>query len=63
MITVEMNTHSNKMSLCGLSTDTKPTETFQGLKIVNGSSFMEIDTQNVFFYDEENATWPDPANA
>ena len=63
MITLEMNSHSDKMSLCGLSTDTKPTETFQGKKIVNGSSFLEIDTQNMFFYDEENKEWPDPTEA
>ena len=61
MVTLEKNTHSDKLSLSGLSTDTKPTQTFQGQKIVNGSSFLEIDTQNVFFYDEQNHQWPDPS--
>ena len=61
MVTLEMNTHSDKLSLCGLSTDTKPTNTFQGKKIVNGSTFLEVDTQNVYFYDEENGTWPEPS--
>lgn len=61
MVTLEMNTHSDKLSLCGLSTDTKPTNTFQGKKIVNGSTFLEVDTQNVFFYDEEHNTWPEPS--
>lgn len=61
MVTVDKNTQSDKLSLSGLSTDTKPTQTFEGLKIINGSSFMEVDTQNVYFYDEENHTWPDPS--
>ena len=46
-----------KLSLTGLSTDTKPIGNFNGIKLDNGSSFMELDTQNVFFYDEENETW------
>ena len=45
------------MSLKGLSTDTKPTDTFNGQKIANGSSFFEIDTQDVKFYDAENDVW------
>lgn len=61
MVTVDKNTQSDKLSLSGLSTDTKPTQTFNGLKITNGSSFMEIDTQNVYFYDEENHIWPEPS--
>lgn len=58
MITMTKNTQENTISFKGLSTDLKPTGTFQGLKIPNGSSFLEIDTQNVSFYDEENETWP-----
>lgn len=60
MITITKNTQENTLSFKGLSTDTKPTGTFQGLKITNGSSFLEIDTQNMVFYDEENETWPTP---
>lgn len=46
-----------KVELSGLSTDTKPTGTFAGKTIANGSSFFEMDTQNVKFYDAENDVW------
>jgi hypothetical protein len=46
-----------KLSLYGLSTDTKPTGTYEGKKIANGSTFFEMDTQVVKFYDAENDTW------
>lgn len=46
-----------KYELSGLSTDTKPTGTFAGKTIANGSSFFEMDTQNVKFYDAENDVW------
>ena len=46
-----------KVELSGLSTDTKPTGTFAGKAIANGSSFFEMDTQNVKFYDAENDAW------
>ena len=36
----------------GLSTDEKPTE-----DLLNGSVFFEIDTQDVYFFDEENEEW------
>lgn len=42
--------------LRGLSTDTKPT-TIDGNEIGNGSIFIEIDTQKIFFYDYESKTW------
>ena len=38
--------------LRGLSTDTKPTE-----GIPNGSSFLEMDTGNVYMWDDENKQW------
>lgn len=60
MVTMTKNTQENTFSFKGLSTDTKPTDKFQGLEIPNGSSFMEIDTQNIVFYDAENKTWPTP---
>lgn len=60
MVTITKNTQENTLSFKGLSTDTKPTGTFQGLKIPNGSSFLEIDTQEMVFYDEENENWPTP---
>ena len=37
----------------GLSTDTKPT----GTTIATGSTFMEVDTGSVYFYNEANQTW------
>lgn len=46
-----------KVELSGLSTDAKPTGTFAGKAIANGSSFFEMDTQNVKFYDAENDVW------
>ena len=38
-------------SFVGLSTDTKP------LNQKNGASYQEIDTGQVFRYDEENQIW------
>ena len=35
-----------------LSTDTKPTT-----DVPNGSSFLEMDTGNVYMWDEENEQW------
>ena len=46
-----------EMSFKGLSTDTKPTEKYNNLRIANGSTFMEIDTKSLKFYDEEGAQW------
>ena len=40
-----------------LSTDTKPTETYSDIKILNGSSLKEIDTGKLCLYDQENDTW------
>ena len=41
----------------GLSTDEKPTGTYGGANIANGSIFIEIDTEDILFYDEANSTW------
>lgn len=41
----------------GLSSDTKPTGTWDGTEIKNGSSFFEMDTQDVKFYDESSNVW------
>ena len=40
------------LELTGLSTDGKPTES-----VLNGSTFFEMDTQDVYFFDQENNTW------
>ena len=45
------------MELYGLSEDSKPTGTFKGVKIENGSSFLEMDTSKVYLYDAENEEW------
>ena len=45
-----------KVNLNGLSTDEKPTGTYEGRKIANGSTFFEMDTQNVKFYNAANDT-------
>lgn len=36
----------------GLSTDDKPID-----DVINGSTLYLIDTQEVYMFDEENATW------
>ena len=40
----------------GLSSDTKPTQ-IKEKYIDNGSSFIEIDTSNIYFYDLTTQTW------
>lgn len=44
------------VELRGLSTDTKPTE-INGKTINNGSTFIEIDTGKLYFYDLSNEEW------
>jgi hypothetical protein len=41
----------------GLSTDTKPTTTYGGSNIANGSVFIEMDTEDIYFYDKASSTW------
>lgn len=45
------------LEIVGLSTDTKPIKNISGVEITNGSTFMEMDTCNVYMYDEENHRW------
>lgn len=45
------------ISFKGLSTDNKPTGTYMGMNIGNGSSFFEMDTQAVKFYDGATDAW------
>ena len=59
MITLVKDDTKKELDLNGLSTDTKPTVSFEGLKLTNGSTFFEMDTQNVYFYDEESEDWLD----
>lgn len=48
---------AQKLSLFGLSSDTKPTGTYNGKDIANGSTFLEMDTKDVKFYDADSDTW------
>lgn len=61
MITAESIIHFDdgtaEISFTGLSTDTKPTETYQNMKIKNGSDFLEMNTQKLYFYDQAGKTW------
>lgn len=57
MITLSKNDVTEELSFKGLSTDTKPTVKFNDLKIVNGSTFFEMDTQDVYFYDGGSDSW------
>lgn len=41
----------------GLSTDDKPVEAHENMPIANGSSFFEIDTKKIKFYDEGGKSW------
>ena len=46
-----------KLSFQGLSTDTKPTVSYDGYELMNGTSFFELDNQEVYFYDGDSQTW------
>ena len=48
--------NTKTVEIRGLSTDTKPTTVDSG-DIANGSVFIEIDTQKIFFFDGENKQW------
>ena len=47
----------NTVSFKGLSTDVKPIDKWNGISIENGSSFFEMDTQKIYFYDESSESW------
>ena len=57
MITLDKSDVNEPLSFKGLSTDTKPTVKYESLKILNGSSFFEMDTQDVYFYDGGTDSW------
>lgn len=59
MITLVKDDTTNELSFKGLSTDTKPTVKYDDLPIINGSTFFEMDTQEVYFYDEDTDDWLD----
>ena len=41
----------------GLSKDAKPVGKVDGVRVVNGSVFVEIDTKKIYMFDEENQKW------
>lgn len=49
------------LELRGLSTDEKPTM-IGDANIENGSVFIEIDTQNIYFYDLASKEWIIPTS-
>ena len=57
MITLNKSDVNEPLSFMGLSTDSKPTQNYNGLKIKNGSTFFEMDTQQVFFYNGATDSW------
>ena len=60
MITAEKSYGTNNtaaFAFYGLSTDKKPTDTYEGVKIRNASTFFEMDTKAVKFYDDASDTW------
>lgn len=60
MVTVERDTISTEGAhhdFTGLSTDTKPTISYNGFNILNGSTFLEMDTKVVYFYDAAAGVW------
>ena len=47
----------NQMWIDGLSTDSKPTTTVEGMPIPNGSVYTEVDTGKTYMFDKENVVW------
>lgn len=45
------------VDMVGKSTDEKPTKTFEGHAIINGSILYEMDSKKIYIYDEEGHTW------
>ena len=54
---VGVKSNDRVLELSGLSTDEKPIGEVDGVRIVNGSTFFEMDTCNISIYDEENQKW------
>ena len=54
---VDAATNKAIIPFVGLSTDTKPTETFERYAIANGSTFLEMDTPLTNYYDESTDSW------
>ena len=48
----KVRTNKTYYEFAGLSTDTKQTE-----KVATGSTFLEVDTGDVYLFDAENSIW------
>lgn len=46
-----------RFDLIGKSTDQKPIQSYNHRIIENGSSFIEMDTGLIYFFDEDNQIW------
>lgn len=59
MITIASDVCGKKVphEFFGLSKDEKPVGKHNGIKIINGSVFVEIDTKKTYMFDEENQAW------
>ena len=59
MITANTSYSSDRpvFDFMGKSTDTKPTVTYNGKTIENGSTFYEMNTGKVFMYDADADVW------
>ena len=61
MITVLENDYIRdktcRFDLVGLAADAKPAEIFQERLIQNGSTFLEMDTGALYWYDAAEKTW------
>lgn len=44
-------------TFAGLSSDSKPIGMYQGISIVNGSEFIEMDTDTRYLYNAEDQLW------
>lgn len=58
---INQDSFNKTVTLFGLSTDTKPTDVFEfggaEIPIKNASLFYEINTSDLYVYDEDGETW------
>lgn len=54
---IKTKAYNSLFRFFGLSTDTKPTGTWEGMPIPQGSSFTEMDTSKKYFYREDSSAW------
>ena len=59
---VSVTTYNGKvvtglLEIVGLSSDNKPTKTIGDYYIMNGSTFLEMDTGRVYIYSETDLSW------